>query len=147
MRAARSAWVRPRRPESNGLTTTLCRTCGSCREARTWRLALKLLGLFVAMCPSVTRGRVHLINQRPRYRSYRLRGVRRRQNLPVLCFPCVLFVSESLLFEGQSFCSRARPTAGSQALITSVPGERQLAPSLDPREMTSVLFVPSVRFN
>jgi len=39
---------------SNGLTTTPSGTCGSWREARTWRLAPSVLGLFVAQCSSVT---------------------------------------------------------------------------------------------
>ena len=39
---------------SNGLTTTPSETCGSWREARTWRLAPSVLGLFVAQCSSVT---------------------------------------------------------------------------------------------
>ena len=39
---------------SNKLTMTLSGTCGSWREARTWRLAPSVLGLFIAQCSSVT---------------------------------------------------------------------------------------------
>ena len=39
---------------SNGLTAMLSGSCGSWREARAWRLAPSVLGLFIAQCSSVT---------------------------------------------------------------------------------------------